>query len=109
MWALLVNNGGDLVLNGHRHTMIQFKRLNSALDPAGTGEPGMVDLVSGAGGHSLGAAATNDSRIQWSVGKTPGAVYLTLNGAARSGTPTGLSWSFKDASGSPLRTGTVSC
>jgi hypothetical protein len=109
MWALLVNNGGDLVLNGHRHTMIQFKRLNSALQPAGTGEPGMVDLVSGAGGHSVGGTATNDARIQWSVGKTPGAVYLTLNGAARSGTPTGLSWSFKNASGSPLRTGTISC
>jgi hypothetical protein len=109
MWALLVNNGGDLVLNGHRHTMIQFKRLNAALQPAGASERAMVDLVSGAGGHSVGGTATNDSRIEWSVGKTPGAVYLTLNGAARSGTPAGLSWTWKSASGSALHSGSLTC
>jgi hypothetical protein len=31
MWNLLTQNGGDLVLNGHVHTMIQYKPLNGQL------------------------------------------------------------------------------
>jgi len=109
MWTLLTDNGGDLVLNGNIHTMIQYKPLNDQLQLPSPGQATMVQLISGAGGHSMGGAFTGDSRVEWSKGKTPGAVYLTLNGAANGGTPTGLSWAYKDKNGNVLHTGTRDC
>jgi len=109
MWNLLTQNGGDVVLNGHVHTMIQYKPLNGQLQLPSAGQPTMVELIDGAGGHGLGGAFTSDSRVEWSVGKTPGAISLTLNGAANGGTPTSLSWAYKDANGNVLHPGTRNC
>lgn len=109
MWNLLTQNGGDVVLNGHVHSMIQYKPLNGQLQLPSAGQPTMVELIDGAGGHSLGGAFTDDSRVEWSVGKTPGAISLTLNGAANGGTPTSLSWAYKDAIGNVLHPGTRDC
>ena len=109
MWNLLTQNGGDVVLNGHVHTMIQYKPLNGQLQLPSAGQPTMVELIDGAGGHRLGGAFTSDSRVEWSVGKTPGAISLTLNGAANGGTPTSLSWAYKDANGNVLHPGTRNC
>jgi hypothetical protein len=109
MWTLLANNGGDLVLNGHVHTMIQYKPLNAQLQLPSPGEPTMVQLVNGSGGFSTGSAYTSDARVEWSVGKTPGAIYLTLNGAADGGTPSSLSWAYKATNGTVLKTGTRAC
>ncbi len=109
MWELLTNNGGDLVLNGHIHTMIQYRPLNAQLQLPSPGEPTMVQLVNGAGGHRLSGAFTSDPRVEWSVGRTPGAIYLTLEGAAGGGTPSRLSWQFRATDGRVLHTGTRDC
>jgi hypothetical protein len=109
MWSLLTDKGGDLVFNGHAHKMLQYKPLNSQLQLPSVGQPTMVELISGAGGHNVSSAFTGDARVEWSVGKTPGAVHLTLNGAANGGTPTSLSWAYKSTSGAVLHTGTRDC
>src|SRR3990172_6301387 len=109
MWTLLADNGGDLVFNGHAHKMLQYKPLNSQLQLPSTGQPTMVELISGAGGHSVSSAFTGDPRVEWSVGRPPGAVHLTLNGAANGGTPTSLSWAYKGTNGTVLHTGTRDC
>lgn len=109
MWTLLTDNGGDLVLNGHVHNMMQYKPLNDQLQLPSSGQPTMVQLVAGSGGHGLASAFTSDPRVEWSLGKTPGAIYLTLNGAASGGTATSLSWVYEGSDGTVLHTGTRSC
>ena len=109
MWTLLADNGGDLVLNGHVHDMTQYKPLNDQLQLPTAGQATMVQLISGSGGHKLAVADTGDSRIEWSVGKTTGALWLTLSGAAGGGTPRSLSWAYKDTNGTTLHTGTRDC
>ena len=109
MWNLLTEHGGDVVLNGHIHTMIQYKPLNGQLQLPSAGQPTMVELINGAGGHGISPTFTGDSRVDWSLGDTPGAINLNLDGAANGGTPTSLSWAYKDASGNVLNQGTRSC
>ena len=104
MWALLADNGGDLVLNGHNHSMIEYRPLAADLATAGH----MVQLVSGAGGHGLGDGKTG-TQVAWVLGKTAGVLYLTLNGAADSGIASSLGWSFKKIDGTVVRTGSVAC
>ncbi len=99
IWKLLANHGGDLVLNGHHHSMAVYEALDANFRPGGH----MVEIVSGAGGHNLGGAATDSlGRLQWTKGRTAGALYLTLKGAAGHGVATSISWTFKDAAGNPL-------
>lgn len=106
MWKLLAQGGGDLVLSGHKHQMTEMVPLDD------TGAPGssahMVQLIAGSGGHQLGLELTGGN-VAWSKGKTAGALYLTLNGAANRGTASSISWVFQDVAGSPLRTGTITC
>jgi hypothetical protein len=107
MWALLANNGADLVIGGKAHSMDEYVPLDANFQP---GTPGahLVELIAGSGGHRT-TGSLSDSRIAWSKSKTPGVVALTLNGAAGGGTATGVSWTFEDVQNSPLRTGSVSC
>jgi hypothetical protein len=109
MWKLLTDNGGDLVLNGNMHAMTQYKPLNDQLQLPSAGQPTMVQLINGAGGHAMGNAFTGDPRVEWSQGKTAGAIYITPNGAGNGGTPTSLSWAYKNTNGSALHTGTRAC
>jgi hypothetical protein len=109
MWSLITNNGGDLLFNGDNHTMIQYKPLNDKVQLPSPGQPTMVEMISGAGGHSSGPTFTSDARIEWSQGMTPGAVHLTLDGAAGGGVPTSLSWAYEDTNGSVLHSGTRDC
>jgi len=104
MWSLLADNGGDLVLNGHTHTMSEYV----PLDANGNAGGGMVQIVAGSGGHSPGSTQRG-ARIAWSQGGTPGVLFLTLEGSAGGGTADGLSWAFEDTSGNVLRTGGVGC
>ncbi len=73
-----------------RYTTIQYKPLKVV--SAWGSDHG--ELVNGAGGHAFGGAFTGDSRVEWSVGKTGGAISLTLDGAAN-GEPTSLSWATR--------------
>ena len=110
MWQLLANNGGDLVLNGDAHYMAEYRPLDANLDPT-TPEAHMVELLSGAGGHTLSPAKVDAARMVWPTTalKQSGAAYLTLNGAANGGTATSVSWAFTTPAGATLQSGTVSC
>jgi hypothetical protein len=104
MWPLLSQNGGDLLLTGHTHTMSEYIPLNSAGQAGGH----MVQLIAGSGGHSLGSTQRGP-RVAWSQGGTAGMLSLALNGSASGGTSTGLTWAFKNTAGTVLRTGSVGC
>jgi hypothetical protein len=105
IWKLLANGGGDLVVNGHTHSMTEYRPMNADVQAGGH----LVELISGGGGHYLAAAPTGDSRTAWSLGGTSGALYLTLRGAANGGTATSIDWEFRSTSGAALRTGSVAC
>ncbi len=109
MWTLLADNGGDLVLNGDVHTMIQYLPLNDQLQLPSPGQNTMVQMIAGSGGRGIGGAFTSDPRVEWSQGTTPGAVWLSLNGATAGGTPARLSWAYQDKNGSVLHTGSRDC
>jgi hypothetical protein len=106
LWNLLASNGADVVINGHNHFMMEYEPLAGDLTSPGH----MVELISGAGGHALGPAKSDPGgRIAWSLGKTPGALYLTLQGAASGGVATAIGWRFETSNGTVVRTGSVTC
>jgi hypothetical protein len=107
MWSLLTNNGGDLVLSGNAHSMVEYKPLDANF-AAGTPGAHMVEMIVGSGGHATSGKLT-DSRIAWTKTKTPGVAALTLNGAASGGTATSVGWTFEDVNTNSLRTGSVAC
>jgi hypothetical protein len=116
MWALLADHGGTAVLNGHVHHMEVYGSLNDKLQTASPGEPAMTQIVAGAGAHGVSKVNFPDPRMTWALGSTPGAVYVTLNGAANGGTPTSISYAFEDANHQVLTntsgvsgTGTIPC
>jgi hypothetical protein len=110
IWTLLANNGADLLLSGHQHHMVEFKPLDAGFN-AGTSGSHLVELVSGAGGHSLpGVSKTPPGvRIAWSKGGTAGLVALTLDGAGGGKPAVSLGWQFQDVNGTALRSGAVTC
>jgi hypothetical protein len=89
--------------------MAEYQPLDADLQP-GTAGAHMVEIIAGAGGHVLSKTKV-DPRTAWpAVGsKTGGAVYVTHVGAANGGQATGLSWEFRDSSGTVLRTGSTTC
>ena len=91
MWSLLANGGGDVTLHGDKHYMAEYQPLDADLQPGPSAH--MVELVDGAGGHSL-TATKIDPRTAWPTSpmKTSGVVYLRLVGAANGGTASALSW-----------------
>jgi hypothetical protein len=107
MWQLLANNGGDLVVTGHSHFMAEYEPLDANLQPGPAAH--MVEMISGAGGHNLSRSGKADPRQVFLKGGTPGAVYLTLKGAANGGTATSLEWQWKDVNGNVLHSGSTSC
>ncbi len=104
MWSLLANNGGDLLLTGHTHTMSEYVPLDASGQPGGH----MVQLIAGSGGHSLGSTQRG-TRVAWGQGGTAGFLSLALNGSANGGTANGVAWTFKNTAGGVLRTGSVAC
>jgi hypothetical protein len=108
IWALLANNGGDLVVNGHTREMEESAPLNANLQ---RGQPNshMVELISGAGAVRWPKQFQEDARIVWARFRVPGAVYLTLDANNPSGPE--IQWVFRDSAiGSPpLRSGSVAC
>jgi hypothetical protein len=109
MWTLLTDNGGDLVFVGNSHNMSQYKPLNDQLALPSQGDATMVEMISGAGGHAMSAAFPSDPKLDWSKGKTAGAVYMTLDNARNGGTPTTLSWAYRDTKGNVLHSGARDC
>jgi hypothetical protein len=109
LWNLLTDNGGDLVFVGNSHNMTQYKPLNDQAALPSPGDPTMVEMISGAGGHAMAGAFPSDPKVEWSKGKTAGAVHLTLTGAGSGGVPASMSWAFKDTTGNVLHTGSRDC
>ncbi len=97
LWALFANNGGDLILNAHTHSMSSYQPLNASLQ-AGQPNSHMVQLVSGAGGHNLDETPETDPRLGWELIDTPGVAYITAVGGA-TGNAQALTWRFADAAG----------
>ncbi len=86
-----VRDHAVLVLTGHDHNMQHFKRTE-----------GIVQLVSGAGGHALYSSNQNDPRLVWDEDDEAGAVRLELRrGLAR--------FSFVNGAGRTLHHGKVRC
>ena len=110
IWKLLANNGVDLLLNGHQHNMVEYKPLDADFN-AGTAQAHLVQLVNGAGGHTLSSNSKvlPGTRIAWSKGKATGLLALTLNGAAGGNAATSIGWRWQDLSGSTLRSSSVDC
>ncbi len=80
-----------LVINGHDHNMQHFKRTE-----------GMVQLISGAGGHGLYSSNENDPRLVWDEDDVFGALRLDLRrGLAR--------FRFVGEDGKTLHRGQVRC
>jgi hypothetical protein len=68
-----VSGHAALVLNGHDHNLQHFKR-----------KDGIVELISGAGGHELYQSNENDPRLVWDEDDQYGALRLDLRrGLAR--------------------------
>ena len=59
IWKLLADSGGDLVLNGHAHTMEAYRPMNGALE-TGKSDSHMVELISGNGGHFGATGSDSD-------------------------------------------------
>ncbi len=100
IWALLADNGVDLVLNGHTHTMQRYHPMNANLQ-VGRPDSHMVQLISGAGTHHLTSTVDTDPRNAWQVTRVAGAAYLTLLGGG-SGDATAIQWHFRNQNGVPL-------
>jgi len=107
MWALLANNGVDLLVTGHQHKMVEFNPLDADLNP--TPQAHLVQLVSGAGGHKLAGPTSVGARVAWSKGGTAGLLSLSLAGAAGGNAATSIGWQFQNVSGSDLHDGSVDC
>ena len=106
-WALLANNGVDLLVTGHQHKMVEFNPLDADLNP--TPQAHLVQLVSGAGGHKLAGPTSVGARVAWSKGGTAGFLSLSLAGAAGGNAATSIGWQFQNVSGSDLHDGSVDC
>jgi hypothetical protein len=100
IWALIANNGGDLVLNGHEHHMQRFLPMNASLQ-AGQSDSHMIELVSGAGSHGLTSTADTDARSAWQQRGVAGSAYLTLVDGG-TGAASAISWQFRDQNGVPV-------
>ena len=86
-----VRGHAALVLNGHDHNMQHFERTE-----------GIVELVSGAGGHDNYSSNENDPRLVWDEDDEAGAVRLDLRpGLAR--------FRFVNEDGKTLHRGQVRC
>ena len=86
--------------------MAEYRPLTANLQLGGH----MVELISGAGGHSLGKGVSDSKgRLEWTLGKVAGALYLTLDGAASGGTATSIDWVFRDASQAARQSGSLTC
>ena len=100
IWKLLADGGGDLVLNGHAHTMEAYRPMNGALE-TGKSDSHMVELISGNGGHFGATGSDSDTRSAWIRNGVPGAAYITAVGGG-TGQPTSLAWAFRDTAGATV-------
>jgi chitodextrinase len=102
LWGLLVDNGVDVVLNGHDHNYQRW----APLDRDGSPSPaGTTQFVAGTGGKSVYKFASTDPRMVKGFDTAPngyGALRLDLGSA-------GLSYRYVNVNGSRLDHGSIGC
>ncbi|MEK6275748.1 MAG: Ig-like domain-containing protein [Actinomycetota bacterium] len=99
IWALMAQNGVDIVLTSHDHDY----QLWSALNGAGELDPnGVTQLVVGTGGHSLQQFVRSDSRVANAIGGQFGALRMELN-------PQGAAYQFVSTNRITLDSGSIPC
>ncbi len=99
IWALMAQQGVDVVLSGHAHNYSRWTPMD------GTGQPsanGMVQFIAGTGGHDLQGFGRTDSRAASRISGTLGALKLSLNAS-------GGSSQFVGTNGAVLDSSTFSC
>lgn len=102
IWALLANNGVDVVLAGHDHDYQRWHPLDANGNISSSGTTG---FVVGTGGHGIQEFIRTDSRVAAGFDTSPaafGALRLELN-------PTGAAYQFVDVDGRTLDSGAVQC
>src|SRR5512138_945025 len=102
IWALLAQNGVDVVLTGHDHDYQRWRPLNGQglLD-----SNGMTQFVVGTGGHGIQDFVKTDSRLAVGFDTPPssfGALRLELN-------QNGAAYQFVNIDGVTLDSGSIPC
>ncbi|MDH3194557.1 MAG: DNRLRE domain-containing protein [Acidimicrobiia bacterium] len=102
LWALLVDNGVDIVLTAHEHNYQRFLPMDRDLqaDPAGAPQ-----FIVGASGHGIRPTTGSDPRAAFSTDQNPGgfgALKLELNGD-------GAAFRYINTDSVVLDSGTIPC
>lgn len=96
-WKAAVNNGADIVLNGHDHHYERFAPMNAT---GGSAAGGLREFVVGTGGGGLDPNSTTPLATSQFRASQFGVIKLTL-------TDTDYSWQFVTSGGSVLDSGTT--
>ena len=102
IWALMAQNGVEIVINGHDHNYQRWVPLDGNGQPSPTG---ITEFVAGATGHGVTAFATTDSRVVYASDDSPnayGVLLMKLN-------PDGAKFSYQNIYGVVLDSGTIPC
>jgi Big-like domain-containing protein/calcineurin-like phosphoesterase family protein/fibronectin type III domain protein len=102
IWALLAQQGVDVVLTGHDHDYQRWHALNSqgGIDPNG-----ITQFVVGTGGHGIQDFIKSDSRMAVGFDTPPtafGALRMELN-------QDGTAYQFVNLQGAVLDSGSITC
>ncbi len=102
IWNLLVQNGVEIVLNGHDHTYQRWSPigLDGVLD-----QNGITEFVAGASGHGVQTISKSDSRVAFSSDANPGALgvlLLELN-------TLGANFKYVNTAGDIIDSGAIPC
>ena len=105
IWALLVQDKVDIVVNGHDHDYQRWVPLDGSGNPNST--TGITEFVAGGGGHGIQTISRTDSRVAKTfdshTNPAPyGALRLVLTG-------TNATYSYINTSNTVLDTGTIAC
>ena len=102
IWALLAQNGVDIVLAGHDHNYQRWVPLNGSGLPSSSG---ITQFVAGGGGHGIQNFVTTDSRMAVGFDTSPnslGSLKFDLN-------QYGASFQYVNYVGEVLDSGAVPC
>ena len=102
LWSLLVDNGVDLVLQGHEHNYQRFVPLDRSLNASPTGVP---QFTIGSSGHGIRATTATDPRAAFKADTVPaafGAMKMELN-------PAGANFYYVNTANTTLDSGAIGC
>jgi hypothetical protein len=98
LWSLLVDEGVDIVLNGHEHRYERWQPLDASGMPNGTGP---VEFVVGTGGHERNPSHRTDPRVDTAF-TGDGAIRFDLRDGA-------ADFAFITTANETIDAGTIPC